>query len=131
MKYFFVLSLLLLLVHQSFAQNNSDTIVLRKNFFAGTRFYINNEKKSPREINGLLLSVPESRDELIKAGRNATISLVVFGIGAGVWIAGLIEKNGPTSLAGAGIVVLSLPFTTASGIHLRRSIRRYNEQIHK
>lgn len=129
MRYFLISFILFLLSLHSFAQTNADTIVVKKSFWNGASFYLHDQKLKPDETRALLKTFPASQQELRIAERSAMTTVLLICGGAGVWLGGVLIKNVNVQMAGAGITVLSLPFSIRGNHYLKKSIGAYNDQL--
>lgn len=135
MKRTFFIFIFLMSLSQLFAQNQSDSIEVRKNL--GTIFVQNGKNLSPR----LLLELTQTNDEAYKemkiAKRNfdaGTILGVTGGFMVG-WPIGTALGGGKPNWAmagiGAGLIAISIPFSVAYTRHAKNAVRIYNSGLKK
>ena len=130
MKRTFIFFIFLLCFSQLFAQSNTDTIEVKNGL--GVVFKQNGKNLPPR----LLLKITESNAVAFKemqiAKSNSSVSNV-FGIPGGFlvgWTLGTAIGGGKANWAvagiGAGLIVISIPFSTAYSRHAKNAVRIYN-----
>jgi hypothetical protein len=115
---------------QLWAQS-TDTIETRKSPWHGTKYFMNGRQLMPAETRTLLVSVPESNKELVKARRSFLAAVLFWAGGAGFFVGALIKKDTAGMIAGAAISGISLPFAIRSKRRLSKSVSLYNKHVRR
>ena len=115
---------------QLFAQSKTDTIEVKNGL--GVVFKQNGKNLSPRQLLKITESNAEAFKEMQIAKSNSSVSNV-FGIPGGFlvgWTLGTAIGGGKANWAvagiGAGLIVISIPFSTAYSRHAKNAVRIYN-----
>ena len=133
MKKLFLVVLLILGISQLNAQNQSDSIVVKKAF--GTIFKQNGKALTPNQMMNIVQSNPAAYQEMkIAKGNYGPGSVLGFaggfmvGYPIGTALAGG-EANWALAGIGAGLIVASIPFSTAYVRHTKKAVEYYNAGI--
>jgi len=122
--------LLLSTVFSATGQNTADTIEVRKVF--GTVFRYKGKNQTPKQLLDLMAPIPEAYKEMEIARSNNTTSAILGFIGGAMvgWPLGTAIGGGDPNWAlagiGAGIIVLSIPFSSAYTRHAKKAAALYN-----
>ena len=130
MKRLFWVVILILGISQLQAQNQSDSISVKKAF--GTIFKQNGKVLTPGKLMSIVQSNPSAFEEMKVAKSN-------YGVGSVIGFAGGFMVGYPigTALAGgkadwalagigAGLIVASIPFSSAYVSHAKKAVKMYN-----
>lgn len=133
MKRVFFTCILLMNLSHLFAQEQSDSIIVKKEF--GTVFLKDGTKLSPRLLLELTESNKEAYKEMKIAKQNFDLASV-FGFAGGFmvgWPIGTALGGGKPNWAmagvGAGLIAISIPFSTAYTRHAKNAVRAYNSGL--
>ena len=133
MKNIFTLGLLLLMTNCLYGQNISDTIETKNAL--GVIFLQNGKKLTPRSLLEISSSNAESYQEMKIAKSNYDVG-TVFGFAGGFmvgWPLGTAigggEPNWTLAAVGVGLIVISIPFSTAYSRHARKAVEIYNNGL--
>ncbi len=136
MKRIIILGLFLLCLAPIFAQNQSDSIEIKKTFF-GTVYKQNGKNLTLQKLLNITRRNTEAYKEMEIAKPNYTFGSV-FGFAGGLlvgWpIGGAIagkEMDWALFGIGAGLIVLSIPFSIAYTKHTKNAIRIYNDGLNQ
>jgi hypothetical protein len=117
----------------SFGQSKSDSIEIKKTF--GTVFRQNGKNLTARQLFEVTQSNPEAYKEMKIAKSNYDIGFV-FGFAGGFlvgWQVGTSLAGGEPNWAmagiGAGLIVVSIPFSTAYTKHATNAVKLYNSGL--
>ena len=131
LKHTLFLLLFLPAVFSAAGQNTTtDTIEIRKAF--GTVFRYKGKTQTPKQLLDLMAPVPEAVKEMEIARSNYSTSAVFGFIGGFLigWPLGTAIAGGDPNWAlagiGAGVLVISIPFTSAYNRHAKNAIDLYN-----
>ena len=120
----------LLSISQLFAQYQSDTIEIRKSL--GVVFRQNGKNLTPRQLMAKTQSNPEAFKEMQIAKNNFDVG-TVFGCAGGFmvgWPIGTALGGGKANWAmagiGAGLICISIPFSSAYSTHAKNAVKLYN-----
>jgi hypothetical protein len=131
MKKILLLILLLGSTLPSYSQNGD--IQMQKSFW-GTKFISDGKVLKPREVLVLLESNPEAYQEFKKAKTNLAVANVFGFIGGAMigWPLGAAAGGGDVQWgvvgAGAGVVLLAIPFNSSYNKRAKRAIDLYNNK---
>ena len=135
MKQTLLLIIFLLCLSQLFAQNQTDSIVVGKKM--GTVFMKNGQYLTPRQLLDLTKTNDEAYKEMKIAKSNYDIAYV-FGFAGGFmvgWPIGTAIGGGKPNWAlagvGAGLIVVSIPFSNSYSKHAKNAITIYNKGLRK
>ena len=133
MKKNFTLGILLFMTCYLYAQNISDTIVTKKAL--GVIFVQNGRNLTPRS----LLEITKSNDEAykeMKIAKNNYDAGQVFGMVGGFMVGWPIgtavaggNPNWTLAAAGAGLIIISIPFSSAYSKHAKKAVNIYNNGL--
>lgn len=128
-------------VFEGFAQQREDTIAIRQRL--GVAFEMNGRTKKPRQLLSHMKPYKEAFEEMQIAKTNHDIA-TAFWVAGGILIAWPIgaaidypvgtaigdRQNPNWTLAGigAGVWLMTIPFSAAYGKHAKRAVRIYNRQ---
>lgn len=120
-------------VFSSYGQNKSDSIEIKKTL--GTVFRQNGKNLTPRQLLDITQSNTEAYREMKIAKTNYDVGYV-FGFAGGFlvgWPLGAAivggEPNWTLAAIGAGLIVVSIPFSTAYTKHARNAVNLYNNGL--
>lgn len=120
-------------VFNSYGQNKTDTIEITKN--PGTVFRLNGMNLTPKQLLDITQSNAEANEEM-RIARNYSNAGLVFQFAGGFfigWPVGTIIAGGNPNwiLAGigAGLLVVSIPFTIAYTKHAKNAVILYNNGL--
>lgn len=120
-------------VFNSYGQNKSDSIEIKKAL--GTIFRQNGKNLTPRQLLDITQSNTEAYKEMKIAKSNYDIGLV-FGFAGGFlvgWPLGTAiaggEPNWTLAGIGAGLILVSIPFSTAYTKHAKNAVNLYNNGL--
>ncbi len=126
------LLLLFALTFGSYAQSSSDPITIKK-IFGGYIFLQNDQPLTLKQLGETMKSNPEAYKLFQQAKSNATVG-TLFAIAGGAlvgWPLGTATGGGKPSweLAGigAGLIVVSIPFASASNKKTKQAVSIYNQ----
>lgn len=133
MKNILTLGLLFLMTYCFYGQNISDTIETKNAL--GVIFLQNGKKLTPRNLLEISSSNAESYKEMKIAKSNYDVGSV-FGFAGGFMVGWPIgtaigggEPNWTLAVVGAGLIVISIPFSTAYSKHARKAVEIYNNGL--
>lgn len=130
MKPVILLLLFVLSVFQLSAQSRPDSISMKKGL--SPQFMQNGMRIMPRDLVKITKSNPEATAEMKKANSNNTIASILGSTGGFLigWPLGTAlgggEPNWSMAGVGAGILAVSIPFSTAFTRHAKNAINIYN-----
>ncbi|MGV3641105.1 MAG: hypothetical protein ACO1NZ_11335 [Adhaeribacter sp.] len=134
MKNLVAIGIFLLMYLPLFAQNSSDSIVVKKAM--GVVFLQNGKTLKPRQLLDITQSNPEAFQEMKKAKSNFDVGYV-FSLAGGTlvgWTLGTAlgggEPNWAVAGVGAGLIGVSIPFSAAYSKHAKNAVRTYNGALH-
>jgi len=133
MKKLLFSSILLMSITCVFAQSKYDTLEIRKYF--DRRFHQNGKELSTTEMTEIVKSNPEAYKEMQTAIGNKTGALVFKIIGGvGILVPFFIAPEGGKInmayvIAGAGVFLISVPFSSAYVNHAKKAADIYNEGL--
>ena len=134
MKKIIIIGLFLLSISQIFAQNQSDSIEIKKTFF-GTTFKQNGKNLMPRQLMNITQSNTEAYKEMKVARTNYGVAMV-FGCAGGAFIGwpiggAIAGKKMDWTLfgIGVGLAVVSIPFSIAYTKHTKTAVKIYNNGL--
>jgi hypothetical protein len=135
MKKIIFIGLLLLAFFNVFGQNASDSIEVKKNL--GTMFRQNGQNLTPKQLLVITKSNPDAYKEMKIAKANSDIGSV-FGYAGGFLIGypvgtaiGGGKPNWALAGIGAGLVVVSIPFSIAYSKHAKNAVKIYNNGLNQ
>jgi len=102
--------------------------------FWGTKFISDGKVLKPREVSVILESNPEAYQEFKKARTNLAVANVFGFIGGAMigWPLGAAAGGGDPQWgvagAGAGVILLSIPFSSSYSKRAKRAIDLYNNK---
>ncbi len=114
-------------------QSSSDTIVVKKKL--GTVFQQNGKNLTPRSLLEITQSNSEAYEEMKIAKSNYDVGYVIGFAGGFLvgWPLGTViaggEPNWTLAGIGAGIIVISIPFSSAYTKHAKNAVRIYNNGL--
>ncbi|MGV3502970.1 MAG: hypothetical protein ACO1O1_04635 [Adhaeribacter sp.] len=118
-----------------FAQNSSDSITVKKAM--GVVFSQNGKPLKPRQLLDIMQSNPEALAGMKKAKTNFDVGYG-FSFAGGIlvgWTLGTALGGGDPNWAmagvGAGLIGISIPFSSAYSKHAKNAVRRYNEGLNQ
>ena len=133
MKRTIIFCIFLMSLSQLFAQNHADTIEVKNGL--GVVFKQNGKNLPPRQLLKITESNAEAFKEMKIAKSNSSAGNV-FGVPGGFlvgWTLGTAIGGGKPNWAvagiGAGLIVISLPFSTAYSKHAKNAVRIYNAGV--
>lgn len=133
MKTLLIITTVLLCYSNLFAQNQSDSIEVKKRL--GTVFIQNGRYLTPRQLLDITESNPEAYKEMKIAKTNYDVG-TVFGFAGGFlvgWPVGTAIAGGKPNWTlagiGAGLIVVSIPFSSAYTKHAKNAVNIYNNGI--
>ncbi|MDX9882453.1 MAG: hypothetical protein RBS73_10325 [Prolixibacteraceae bacterium] len=116
-----------------FAQNTNAPVEIKKSF--GTVFTQNGKNLTPRQLAAIMQSDPKAAAEMKIAKSNYSVGSV-FGFAGGFligWPVGTAIGGGKPNWAmagiGAGLVAISIPFSSAYTKHAKNAVGIYNEKL--
>ncbi|HBF88274.1 MAG TPA: hypothetical protein DDX39_06490 [Bacteroidales bacterium] len=134
MRKAFIFGLLLITIFPLYGQNNTDTIEV-KSAPISVIFLQNGKKLTPRNLLEISASNEASYNEMKIAKRYSDIA-TVFGSAGGFmlgWQLGTAtgggEPNWNLAAVGAGLIVVSIPFSLAYTKHTRKAVDIYNNGL--
>ena len=133
MKKFIYTYILLFFFFSLSGQNKPDSIVVKKAF--GTVFQQNGRNLNPRQLLDITQVNQEAFSEMKIAKRNSDLSNVLGFPGAFMlgWQLGTASAGGEAnwSLAGigAGLMIISIPFTIAFTKHAKNAVHFFNDGL--
>ncbi len=113
---------------------NAQQITAEK-VFGGYKFSMNGENLNLKELSGIVQANQEAYLLLKKARTNSTIANILAGIGGGFTGYGFGQSFGEGSVnwalvgVGAGIFVVSIPFTVTANKNAKESVQMYNSSF--
>jgi hypothetical protein len=120
-------------VFSSYGQNKSDSIEIKKTL--GTVFRQNGKNLTPSQLLNITQSNTEAYKEMKIAKSNYDVGFV-FGFTGGFlvgWTAGTAIAGGKPNWTlagiGAGLIVVSIPFSTAYTKHAKNAVKLYNNGL--
>lgn len=133
MKKIIITALFLLSTYCIYGQNISDTIEVRKAM--GVVFIQNGQKLAPRKLLEITSTNSEAYKEMKIAKSNYDAGSV-FGFAGGFlvgWPLGTAvaggEPNWTLAAVGAGLIVISIPFSTSYSKHAKKAVALYNNGL--
>lgn len=115
---------------QSFAQSTPDTIEVKKTL--GTVFRQNGRNLTPRQLLDITQSNPEAYQKMQKARSNHQVGSVI-GFAGGLLVGSTLgtiigggEANWTLAGIGAGLIGVSVPFSSAYTRHAKEAVKIYN-----
>jgi len=118
---------------QIFAQNHNDSIEIKKTL--GTVYLQKGKRLTPKQLMNITKANPEAYEEMKVAKTNYDVS-VIFGFAGGFlvgWPLGTAIAGGDPewTLAGvgAGLIIVSIPFTASYNKHARNAVNLYNHSL--
>jgi hypothetical protein len=133
MKRIIIILIFLMTVFNSYGQNKSDSIEIKKAL--GTIFRQNGKNLTPRQLLDITQSNTEAYKEMKIAKSNYDVGSV-FGFAGGFlvgWPLGTAiaggEPNWTLAGIGAGLIVVSIPFSTAYTKHAKNAVNLYNNGL--
>ncbi len=133
MKKTIFIGLFLLNFAQIFAQNKSDSIEIKKAL--ETTFKQNGKNLTPRKLLNITQTNTEAYKEMKIAKNNYNIESVFGSVGGFMvgWVLGGAvvggEPNWTLAGIGAGLIIVSIPFSTAYSKHAINAVRIYNNGL--
>jgi hypothetical protein len=114
------------------AQDHRDTLEVRKNLFLHQ-----GKTLKPKELINITRSNPEAYKEMRKAKSNYDVAVLTSSVGGFLvgWPLGTAigggDPNWAIAGAGAGLIVLSLPLSSAYFKRAKNAVKIYNEDINR
>jgi hypothetical protein len=133
MRKTFIWGLLILSAFRLFGQNASDSIEVRHAL--GIIFLQNGKKLAPRNLLEITKSNMESYSEMKTAKTNYDAGYVFGSVGGFLagWPLGTAIGGGKPNWAlaavGAGLIIVSIPFSTAYSKHAKNAVGLYNNGL--
>jgi hypothetical protein len=133
MKKLFFIGIFLLTVFTVCGQIKSDTIEIKKSF--GTVFRQNGKNLTPKQLMAITSSNPEAYKEMKIAKSNYDFGSVIGFAGGFMvgWPVGTALAGGDANWTlagiGAGLICISIPFSTAYTKHTKNAVEIYNNQL--
>jgi len=131
MKRIILIWIFLITAFGSFGQSKPDSIEIKKTFL-GTVFRQNDKNLTPKQLLDITQSNSEAFKEMKIAKSNYDVGYV-FGLAGGFlvgWPIGTAiaggEPNWTLAGIGAGLIVISIPFSTAYNKHAKNAVNFYN-----
>jgi hypothetical protein len=135
MKRTLFVCVLLSLALASFGQVKSDSIQVKKK--AGTVFLQNNQNLTPKQLLEITKNNPEAHKLMQKAKTNSDVATVIGFIGGflvgyplGTALGGK-DPNWSVAGAGAGLIVVSIPFSVGYVKNAKKAVAIYNNGLTK
>ncbi len=135
MKKIILSVILTLFVLSLFSQNPADSIQVKKGL--GTVFLQNGKALTPRQLVTITKSNPEASAEMKIAKSNSGFSTVLGYAGGFLagWPVGTALAGGDPdwtlAAIGAGLIVISIPFTSAYTKHAKNAVSIYNNGLNR
>jgi hypothetical protein len=133
MKRIILIWIFLMTIFSSYGQSKSDSIEIKKTL--GTVFRQNGKNLTPRQLLDITQSNTEAYKEMKIAKSNYDVGSV-FGFAGGFligWPLGTAIAGGQPNWAlagiGAGLIVVSIPFSTAYTKHAKNAVKLYNNGL--
>ncbi len=132
-KILVLLALLFIPVFSAFGQSRTDSIEIKKGF--GTVFRHNGKNLTPKQLLDLTASNPDAYKEMQIAKSNHAAGSVFGFIGGFLvgWPLGTAIGGGDPNWAlagiGAGLLVISIPFSSAYTKHAKNAANLYNSGV--
>ncbi len=133
MKFTIAILILFMTVLSSFGQNKSDSIEIKKTF--GTVYIQKGKLLTPRNLLNITQSNPEAYQLMKIANANNDVGFI-FGFVGGLlvgWQLGTAIGGGSTDATtlgvGAGLILVSIPFSTGYTKHAKHAVRIYNSGL--
>ena len=130
-----LVGILILCVSQIFAQSQTDSIQIKKSL--GTIFIQNGKKLTPKQLLEITKVNQEAYKEMKVAKSNHDIGSV-FGFAGGFlvgWPLGTAIAGGEPNWAlagiGAGLIVMSIPFSSSYAKHAKNAVGIYNNGLNQ
>jgi hypothetical protein len=130
MKKVFIIGIFLFSCFQLFAQSPADSIEVKKGM--GTVFRQNGRNLTPRQLLDITQSNPAAHQEMKAAKTNYDVGYVL-GFAGGLFVGWPLgsaiaggDPNWTLMGVGAGLIGLSVPFSTAYNKHAKNAARLYN-----
>ena len=133
MKKIIIIAIALIACINLYSQNQSDSIQAVKKL--GTVYQQNGKTLTIAQIEAITKVNPEAANEMKIAKSNYTFSTIFGGIGGGLigypigTVIGGGEPNWTLAGIGAGIALLSIPFSLGSAKHTNNAVRIYNNGL--
>ncbi|MBL7798144.1 MAG: hypothetical protein JNJ90_16750 [Saprospiraceae bacterium] len=130
LKHTLLLMLFLPAMFSAAGQTAADTIEVRKAF--GTVFRYKGKNQTPKQLLDLMAPIPEAYKEMEIARSNNTAGTIFGAIGGFMvgWQLGSAigggDPNWSLAAVGAGVIVISIPFSTAYTRHAKNAVALYN-----
>lgn len=128
----FIFGVLVISVSTAFGQVQSGEIEIRKGL--ETKFFLDGDRLTPRELQELTEGNQEAYEEMRIAKANHAVGSV-FGAAGGFlvgWPLGTAIGGGDPNWAlagiGAGLIVVSIPFSSAYNRHATNAANMYNDE---
>lgn len=135
MKRAFIFCFLLMSLSQLFAQNQTDSIEVRKKM--GVVFVQSGTYLSPKALLEVFKSNEEAYKEMKIAKSKGDMAIVFGGAGGFLvgWTLGTAAGGGKPNWAvagvGAGLIMVSIPFSNSYAKHAKNAVRIYNSGLKK
>ncbi len=135
MKKFYIIWLLILQYTFLSGQVISDTIAIQEGF--KTIYVQNGEALSIKQLLSITKAYPDAQD-LLQTSRTSRQLSTIFGAAGGLLVGWSIltsftsgEPNWGIIGAGAGLIVLAVPFSISSSQDVSKAVRIYNEKTRR
>jgi hypothetical protein len=128
-----ILVLMTIMIRTGFSQTVSDSIVTENRL--GAVFKQNGHYLTPAQLQAAVASYPDAVALMQKARNNYGISMVLGAAGGFLvgWPLGTAigggDPNWTLAGIGAGLIVLSIPFSSAYGKNARAAVEIYNREL--
>ncbi len=128
-----LIGILILNVSQIFAQSQTDSIQIKKSL--GTIFIQNGKKLTPKQLLVITKVNQEAYKEMKVAKSNYDLGSVLGFAGGFLvgWTLGTAvgggEPNWTLAGIGAGLIIVSIPFSTSYSKHAKNAVRIYNNGL--
>ena len=133
MKRVIIIAVALIACFNLYSQNQTDSIQVVKKL--GTVFQQNGKTLNIAQIESITSVNPQAAKEMKIAKSNYTFSTIFGGIGGGLigypigTAIGGGEPNWTLAGIGAGIALLSIPFSLSSAKHTKNAVQIYNKGL--
>ncbi len=119
----------------SFSQEPTDSIIVKTNFWTGTKFFVNGNTLTTAEAENVIKANAEAYSYFKKAKTSTVFSNIIAGVGGALigYPIGVAAAGGdaPWILAGigAGVIVADIPLIINSNKKFQKAIDIYNTSI--
>ncbi|WP_247235057.1 hypothetical protein [Telluribacter sp. SYSU D00476] len=132
--YLFIFSLILFHSGSGFAQIQKDSIEVRKK--GGTKFLLNGNPLTPKQLLQLTSNNPAAYQHMKRARSNQGVASVIAYAGGflvGWQLGSMIGAGTPNwtmAGVGAGLIGVSIPFSSAYTKHAKEAVALYNSNLY-